>query len=198
MTWVKVCGLTNSDDVAAAIEAGADAIGFVNVPTSPRYVSLQRAAELAGDVPGRSVLLTLDLEPGAALRALAQTGISGIQPYGAHRQATAAAALAAGRLVLFPTHPEPGLDLANVIGLPLLDTPSNTKLGGTGRSFDWALAENMPEQFVLAGGLGPHNVVEAIERVHPWGVDASSRLERAPGKKDHSMVADFINKAKMT
>lgn len=198
MTWVKVCGLTDPGDVAAAVAAGADAIGFINVPASPRYITLDRAADLAAAVTGQTVLLTLDLTPVAALAALESTGISGIQPYGKHRHEVAAAVEAAGHLVLFPTKPEPGLDLSQIHGVPLLDTPSRTKLGGTGRSFDWALAENVPERFVLAGGLGPHNVIDAIERVRPWGVDASSGLERAPGRKDHGMVADFINKAKAT
>ncbi len=198
MTWVKVCGLTTSDDVEVAVAAGADAVGFVNVPESPRYVTLDRATGLAADVTAVTVLLTIDLDPTDALAALDRTGISAIQPYGENRREAAAAALAAGYRVLFSMRPGPDLDLSQVPGIPLLDTPSQTHLGGTGRSFDWELARGVTEAFVLAGGLGPDNVVDAIARVGPWGVDASSGLERSPGHKDHSMVADFINKAKLT
>jgi len=195
---VKVCGLTDPRDVAVAVGAGADAVGFVNVPASPRFVTLERARELAEGLPTATVLLTVDLDPDAALDALERTGITGIQPYGDHRVATAAAVHATGRLVLFPTHPAPDLDLTGIVGIPLLDTPSTTKLGGTGRSFNWQLAASLKDRFVLAGGLGPQNIVEAISQVRPWGVDASSGLEQAPGRKDHGMVADFLNKAKAT
>jgi phosphoribosylanthranilate isomerase len=198
MTWVKVCGLTDESDVAAVVGGGADAAGFVNVPSSPRFVTLGRAAALASDLPVHSVLLTLDLEPTEVLGVLERTGISGIQPYGDHAAATAAVALAAGYLVLFPHKATSDLHLGNSPGIPLVDTPSLTQLGGTGLVFDWSVVASLPERFVLAGGLGPDNVAAAVETVRPWGVDASSGLEESPGRKDHGMVADFINKAKST
>lgn len=198
MTWVKVCGLTAEDDVAAAIAAGADAVGFVNVAASPRFVDTDRAAGLSRDIPIHSVLLTLDLTPDAALRVLEQTGVSGIQPYGAEAGDTARAASAVGYLVLYPQRAEKGTQLSGTPGIPLLDTPSATKLGGTGQVFDWSLLSGVSARFVLAGGLGPHNVGDAIASLHPWGVDASSGLEQSPGRKDHGMVADFITKAKNT
>ncbi len=104
----------------------------------------------------------------------------------------------AGYLVLFSSRPGPDLDTSSIPGMMLLDTPSATKHGGTGETFDWALAAGVDRDFVLAGGLGPHNVARAIETVRPWGVDASSGLERIEGVKDHGMVADFIGKAKRT
>ncbi len=198
MTWVKVCGLTTASDVGVAIQAGADAVGFVNVPASPRFVPLEQAVRLAEGVSVSTVLLTIDTRPEDLVEMLEHTSISGVQPYGAYREEAARAAVDAGYLVLFPTHPGPDVVLAGLPGIPLLDTPSKTKLGGTGQSFDWALAEAMQGEYVLAGGLGPDNVEAAIARVRPWGVDASSRLEKSPGQKDHSMVADFITKAKTT
>ena len=198
MTWVKVCGLTDEGDVAAVVEGGADAVGFVNVFGSPRYVTLDRAAELASDLPIHSVVLTLDLHPTEALAVLERTRMSGIQPYGDNAAATAAIAFEAGYLVLYPHKVMPGLDLADDPGIPLLDTPARTELGGTGRVFDWSLVASLSERFVLAGGLGPDNVAVAVEAVRPWGVDASSRLEQSPGRKDRGMVADFIDKAKST
>ena len=101
-------------------------------------------------------------------------------------------------MVLFPQRATKGMDLSAVPGVPLLDAPSPTALGGTGRTFDWSVIADTRDRFVLAGGLGPSNVAAAIAQVRPWGVDASSGLERAPGKKDRGMVADFIAEAKKT
>ncbi len=198
MTWVKVCGLTREADVAAAINGGADAVGFVNVPSSPRFVSIERASQLAKGISAHTVLLTLDVEPAQVLQILEDSGMTGIQPYGINAGATARAAAAAGYLVLSPQRPTPELKVADCPGIALLDTPSQTALGGTGRVFDWSLAKGLAGRFVLAGGLGPDNVVTAVEMVRPWGVDASSRLELSPGRKDNGMVADFITKAKNT
>ena len=89
------------------------------------------------------------------------------------------------------------VDLAAISGdeLPLLDSDS---IGGTGTTFDWSWLDGLDRPFVLAGGLGPDNVAAAVERVRPWGVDASSGLESAPGVKDLAKVAAFVNKAKAT
>jgi len=196
MTWVKVCGLMTPSDVAVAVEAGADAVGFVAVPSSPRFVELNRVADLASGVPTMTVLLTVDVRSDEMPGLLAAAGVTAVQPYGADREAAARAAAGAGYGVLFPVRAVPGVDVSVVPGIPLLDTPATDKLGGTGRSFDWCLAEDLGLDFVLAGGLGPGNVEDAIRRVQPWGVDASSGLEHSPGRKDHGMVADFIARAK--
>jgi phosphoribosylanthranilate isomerase len=197
VTWVKVCGLTHPQDVVAAVAAGADAIGFVAVPGSPRFVTLERAGELAAGASVRTVLLTVDLAPAEALDALRMTEIGGIQPYGRHAAEAAAAVLEEGFLVLFPQKARPQMTVAGP-GIPLVDTPSRDALGGTGVTFDWQLVAAITERFVLAGGLGPQNIREVVRTVRPWGVDASSKLERTPGRKDHGMVADFITKAKDT
>jgi phosphoribosylanthranilate isomerase len=194
MTWVKVCGLTVAEDVTAAVTAGADAIGLVNVPSSPRFIPLETAFALADGIPVPAVLLTMDFEPDDVLAILHASALAGVQPYGRHRLETARAAERAGYLVLFPLSPEADVDSAP--GIPLLDTPSRSRLGGTGEVFDWAMTEHVERDFVLAGGLGPDNVAEAVRRARPWGVDASSRLEISPGRKDHGMVADFIERAK--
>ncbi len=196
MTWVKVCGLKTVGDISAAVRAGVDAIGLVNVPSSVRYVDIDRAVELADTTPATTILLTLDASPRYVRSVLRNSQIDGVQPYGEHRWAAAEAAADAGYLVLFPTKPEPGLRAESFPGIPLLDTPSQQQLGGTGRTFDWSLADDVTGDFVLAGGLSPDNVQQAVAAVAPWGVDASSGLEREPGQKDHGMVADFIKKAK--
>ena len=196
MTWVKVCGLTRLEDVAVAVDAGADAVGFVNIETSPRYVTLERATALARDVPAHTILLTKDADPRSTLDYLDVSDIDGVQPYGLRADELASAAVAAGYVVLNPRRAASTLDLSVLPGIPLLDTPSDAALGGTGRAFDWRLVESLRGHFVLAGGLGPDNVGEAVDAIAPWGVDASSRLESAPGQKDPGMVAAFIEKAK--
>lgn len=197
MTWVKVCGLTRGEDVAAAVAAGADAVGFVAIAASPRYLPLAAIAELTAGVPITRVLLTVDLEWASARRALEASGANAIQPYGRHVGQTARRAGAAGFLVLRPCRVTGAVDLPPPAqGIPLLDAAEPRRLGGTGRSFDWSLVAGIERDFVLAGGLGPGNVAGAVAAVGPWGVDASSGLESAPGVKDHGRVADFVSEAK--
>ena len=102
MSWVKVCGLTNDADVAAAVAAGADALGFVLAASSPRYVDVSRARLLMEDVPALRILVTVDAAPGAMAEMVAATGADGIQPHGNHAAATARRARDAGLLVLRP------------------------------------------------------------------------------------------------
>lgn len=196
MTWVKVCGLTNSEDVAVAVAAGADAVGFVNIEASPRFVTREEALELARGIPALTILLTLDVEPDEAASMIREGSIDGLQPYGHNADAAVRAVIESGGVALYPQAAGSAID--SVPGIPLLDTPVEGALGGTGRTFDWRLASGFSGRFVLAGGLGPDNVAAAIAAVHPWGVDASSRLEHSPGRKDPSMVASFIEKAKAT
>jgi len=198
VTWVKVCGLTRTEDVAAAVAAGADAVGIVLIPSSPRFVSRERAGALAAAAEGvRRVLLTVDLAPAELAALLDEIGADAIQPYGAHATAVAAAAVAAGIFVLRPVLVAAALELpAPGEGVPLLDATAGAALGGTGRRFDWALATGIEGPWVLAGGLGPDNVAEAVTTLRPWGVDASSGLEAAPGIKDHGRVTAFVREAK--
>ncbi len=196
MTWVKVCGLRTAPAVAAAVEAGADAVGFVTFPPSPRFVTLDEVTALAADVPTLTVLLTVSQTVEAVMGAVLQTGVTGVQPYGLHADDVTTAALDAGLTVLRPVSGRTGVTLADDGSIPLIDTPDDRLVGGTGRSFDWSVLDALDDDFVLAGGLGPHNVAAAIARVDPWGVDASSGLELAPGVKDTGKVTAFIQEAK--
>ena len=198
--WVKVCGLSRPEEVAAAAAAGADAVGFVSVHGSPRFLELGQVAPLADGVPGRvrRVLLTLDLAPGALLAAVEAAHVDGVQPYGRHRAEAAVAAAGEGLFVLEPvpshmiaSYPEPA---AGVV--PLFDTPVPGKHGGTGTAFDWSLLADREGDFVVAGGLGPDNVGQLVQKIGPWGVDASSRLEQSPGVKDLGKVTAFVQEAK--
>jgi phosphoribosylanthranilate isomerase len=198
MTWVKVCGLTRRQDVEAAVEAGADAVGFVIAPESPRRTDPAAVAELAAGIDVVRVLVTVDLGPAALIEAVEVAGVDGVQPHGLHADVAAAAGRDLGLFVLRPVAVRDYLDLPPLPSemIPLLDTYRPGRHGGTGETFDWELAERVPGPFVMAGGLGPDNVAAAVRLVQPWGVDASSRLEAAVGIKDHGKVTAFVREAK--
>ncbi len=196
--WVKVCGMTHPDDVEAAVSAGADAIGFVTWEGSSRWVTPADAASLGDGVPVTRVLVTVDQPTDALLDAARRAGVDGVQPAGRHSAAAAAAAAQAGLFVLRPVAVAGPVDLSHVPAdqMPFLDAKVAGRPGGTGRTWDWELAEGIARDYVLAGGLGPGTVAEAIRRLSPWGVDASSRLEAAPGRKDPDKVRRFVEEAK--
>jgi phosphoribosylanthranilate isomerase len=201
MTWVKVCGLSSEADVDAAVEAGADAVGFVVAEGSPRQVSVDRAAGLIGGVPILTVLVTRDVTSERLTELVEATGAGGVQPHGRHAAHASSTAAIAGRFVLRPIAmgggtPEPDPTTVPEPQVPLLDSAADTAIGGTGARFDWAKIPALDRRFVLAGGLDPENVAEAIAAVRPWGVDASSGLELRRGVKDRGRVVAFIEEAK--
>lgn len=201
MTWVKVCGLAEEADVGAAVDAGADAIGFVLADGSPRQISVERAAALMDGVPIRRVLVTTDMHPDDLSKAVAETGADGIQVHGRHAEEAAAAGVAGGLLVLRQvsmsvTPPDPDPATVPESQTLVLDSAKDGRLGGTGTSFDWDRIPDLRRPFVLAGGLTPENVAAAITTVAPWGVDASSGLESERGVKDTGRVVAFIQEVK--
>jgi phosphoribosylanthranilate isomerase len=196
MTWVKVCGMTRAEDIAAAEAAGADAIGLVLVPESPRAITVDRAAELAATVTTQAVLLTKDLIPEDLIAAALAVGVDAVQPYGAYASEAADMAAEVGLFVLRPIDLDFDVSAIPEAHVPLFDNRSGPELGGTGQTFDLRLLPTTDRRFVLAGGLGPDNVGEAIRLTRPWGVDASSRLESRPGIKDPDLVARFVREAK--
>lgn len=203
MTWVKVCGITDEKALDAAVDGGADAVGFVLFPGSPRFLSLDRAASLMAGVPIATFIVTVDLTPAEALVAAEYTGAVGIQNHGLYATDVAAEAVEAGYLSLHPVRvlsggPEIDTRTIPIQSMPLYDTASSQEHGGTGVAFDWHVLPEPGRPFVLAGGLGPDNVAEAILKVEPFGVDASSKLESEPGVKDPDSIRAFIERAKLT
>ncbi len=201
MTWVKVCGLKEEADVAAAVDAGADAVGFVLAEGSPRQIPVDRAAALMDGVPALRIVVTAHMEPGRAHGVMEATGADGIQAHGEFARETAAAGTAAGWFVLRPVAmggaaPDPDPATVPDDETPILDSVEGRRLGGTGTPFDWETVPDLGRRFVLAGGLNQENVATAIEQVKPWGVDASSGLEVSRGIKDPGRVAAFIEEAK--
>ncbi|GMQ94605.1 MAG: phosphoribosylanthranilate isomerase [Acidimicrobiia bacterium] len=201
MTWVKICGLTTRDAVQAAVDGGADAVGLVLAPGSPRMLTLDRAQELASNTAIATFIVTVDLSPEEALAAAEAVGAAGIQAHGDRSLDVAAEAIEAGYLSIAPIpigQHGPTSELHEVpdASLPLFDASCAAHHGGTGITFDWSLISDQGRPYILAGGLGPDNVQEAIDTLHPFGVDASSRLESEPGVKDLTSIVDFIERAK--
>lgn len=197
MTRVKICGLTREADVDAAVAAGADALGFVFYPQSPRYVTPARAAELTQRIPPfvEVVGLFVNATPEAVLETCAQVPISLLQFHG---DEDAAYCRQFSRPYMRAARVRPGLDLVEFArsfpdarGL-LLDAFVEG-YGGGGHVFDWTLIPpDLPGFLVLSGGLTVGNVGEAIQRVHPVAVDVSSGVEMSKGIKDHDKMRAFV------
>ncbi len=202
--FVKVCGITSPEDGLLAAEAGADAIGLVFWPGSPRAVTVDMARRIAEAVPPFVVRVGVfvDASRDEMARAADQAGLDLLQLHGKEppeacvglpRRALKAVRVGVG------FHPDDALRYEGRAAGILLDTGGGAAPGGTGRAFDWSLARGVRERarfIVLAGGLGPQNVRAAIEAVRPDGVDASSGVESAPGKKDPARVKAFVEAAR--
>ncbi|HEY7304824.1 MAG TPA: phosphoribosylanthranilate isomerase [Bryobacteraceae bacterium] len=185
---VKVCGITCEEDARVAVEAGANALGFNFYPKSPRYVTPEHAAQIIERVPGE--YLRVGVFVGRTGILAHKTKLDVLQLYGeidsidVPREYRIWRALAASAAV----RPDGEFEAL------LLDsfTPQH---GGSGRPFDWTLAKDLPHRIIIAGGLDAANVAQAVETARPWGVDACSKLESAPGKKDPKRVGDFVRAA---
>jgi phosphoribosylanthranilate isomerase len=180
---VKICGITNREDALAAVDAGATALGFNFYSKSPRYITPDLAAEISAGLPVLTVGVFVDT--------LSATSMDVLQLHGSETPAD----IPAGKRVwkAFRVTPEWNPDAMAAYESAeafLLDGPGP----GTGESFDWSRASGL-KRIILAGGLGPDNVAEAIRQVRPWGVDACSRLESAPGRKDHDKMRRFVRAA---
>lgn len=193
--WVKVCGITRLEDVAAAVGAGVDAIGVNAIPGSPRCVNGDQVRKLAAASEVPVLVLVEDMDPDRVVVYLDDLGVDGVQPYGSRAVEVAARGAMAGWLALLPTPVGAAHDLPVGV-LPLFDTPDGELLGGTGRTFDWGTIDPETGRFVIAGGLGPDNVAAAVRATNAWGVDASSRLEVEVGIKDVGKMTAFVREAK--
>jgi phosphoribosylanthranilate isomerase len=193
LTWLKVCGLTRSQDVRAAEGAGADALGFVLVPSSPRLITIDRAAELIKLTQLPAFVLTKDLSPADLIAAALATGATGVQPYGLHASGASEAATEVGLSVLRPV--DPGEDLASIPNdqYPLIDSKTRAGEGSGGQLVDTLSLPKSGRHYVLAGGLTPDNVAGVIATSHPWGVDVSSGVESRLGVKDESLIRLFVD-----
>ncbi len=196
-TRVKICGITRTEDAQAAAEAGADAIGFVFYPRSPRALSVERACEIARRLPPFVGVVALFVNPDPAL---VHEVIGHLRPglLQFHGDETPEQCEAFGHPYLRAARMRKGLDLldlgvrhAHARGL-LLDAFVEG-FGGGGETFDWSLIPpDVGRPIVLSGGLHAGNVAQAIRCVRPWAVDVSSGVERAKGVKDAAAIRDFV------
>jgi len=200
MTLVKICGITNLDDALAALEAGADALGFNFYKPSPRYITPQQARAIIEQLPDS--LLTVGVfvnEEAKTVKDIAEeAGLHALQLHG--DESPEYCRELADFYVIKTFAVSDSFDIQalapyNVEAI-MLDTKHNNLRGGTGRVFDWSVALRVapaiPKLF-LAGGLSPENVENAVEIVRPFAVDACSALEDRPGKKSHERMRVFIN-----
>jgi len=197
-TRIKICGITRIEDALAAAAMGADAIGLVFYAKSPRYIAIDRAAEICAGLPPLVTTVGLFVDAGKGLIAdvLAQVPIDLLQFHGSE---TSAECDCHGRPYIKALRMRPGLDLRGAVAEfasargVLLDTYRPGVPGGTGESFDWSqVPSDLKTPIILAGGLNPSNVRNAVERVRPWAVDVSGGVESAPGLKDGRRITDFV------
>jgi phosphoribosylanthranilate isomerase len=198
-TRVKVCGLTRAVDARAAVLAGADALGVILVPGARRGVSLSEAADVFGPVPPlvTRVGVFVDATPGQVAEAVSALGLHAVQLSGSESPQLCASMPVP---VIKAFHVGPGFDARAIaayqgtIALALLDTALAGVHGGTGRTFDWGIVRSMcvGVPVMLAGGLNPGNVGDAILQARPYAVDVSSGVEAASREKDPGLVAAFL------
>ena len=181
---IKVCGITRREDALVAAEAGASAIGFIFYPQSPRYIPPKRAAALGEGLDLWKVGIFVDESPEAIEAVMRAAHLDVAQIYGGGAPAGARVWKAFRIADAFEGW------LSDDAEAVFLDSAKN------GVSFDWKLARNAGAKVIVAGGLDASNVAAAIDAAKPWGVDASSKLESAPGIKDHDKVRAFVKAAR--
>ena len=199
MTLVKICGITNFDDALAAVEADADMLGFNFYAGSPRYIEPEEARSIINKLPKTviSVGVFVNESLDDVERIASTSGVSVLQLHGDESPEYCAALKRQHVLKVFNTGQNFDYErISNYdVQLIMVDAGAETARGGTGRLSDWSKAREVRELFptmFLAGGLSPENVRAAIEEVEPFGVDACSALELAPGKKDLARVRAFV------
>jgi phosphoribosylanthranilate isomerase len=204
MVFIKICGITNLPDALAAIEAGADALGFNFYRRSPRYIPPGDVRKIIEQLPTNILNIGVFVnEPslGAVAEIAGAAGVRGVQLHGDETPdfCHAIKDLYVIKALRVDSRFSESTALAYKTDAVLLDAYSPTLLGGTGEVFDWSRARERnslwPKLF-LAGGLSPENVREAIETVKPYGVDACSCLEISPGVKDQNRVRAFVAAAR--
>ena len=194
---IKICGITNREDASAAVEGGATAIGFNFYLPSPRYLTPEHAADIDTPPGVRRVGVFVN-EAQHRIEAVAR--MARLDVVQLHGDETAEQAGACPATVWKAVRVTPTLHLdtyaAYTVEALLLDGPAAERYGGAGNVFDWNLAVAAGRRIILAGGLDASNVRCAVELARPWGVDACSRIEAAPGKKDHRKMTEFLSAAR--
>jgi phosphoribosylanthranilate isomerase len=202
---VKICGITSFEDARAAIEFGADALGFIFFSGSPRHMTPEAAVKIVRQIPPfvAKVGVFVDSDVNAVLTVARSTGMDTVQLHGNESAAACDEIAATGLKVIKAFRVKDGSSLDEManyrVNAFLLDSYVPGQLGGTGAKFNWDLAiqaKRFGTPIILAGGLDPQNVSDAVSKVTPYGVDVSSGVEASAGKKDLEKVRQFIARAK--
>jgi len=199
---VKICGLTNLEDALFAARAGADALGFIFYPKSPRYITPKEARLITAKLPPfiTTVGVFVDEGPEKVNEIASEACLGALQLHGNESPAYCAYM---GLSVIKALRVRGEEDIKSMasydVSAFLLDTYKKGQIGGTGEVFDWDLAvkaKGGKKPIILSGGLTPENVAEAVKKVGPYAVDVSSGVEKSPGVKDRDKILAFIRKAK--
>ena len=199
MVKVKICGITNYDDAMASIELGADALGFNFYKKSPRYIDPSQAKSLIESLPPLVSMVGVfvdEFSPDRVVSIAHGVGVGSVQLHGSEGPEYAKQISEVWVFKAFPI--DENFNVGSVSDFPanafLLDTKDKLLKGGTGNSFDWTIALEIKKKgrIILAGGLKPENVFEAICKVQPYGIDVCSGVESEPGKKDLKKLEDLF------
>ncbi len=197
MSRIKICGLTRAEDVHLALDLGADMLGFIHVPKSPRFVTATRLAELLSLVSARAetVVVVQNAAPDLLDQLRADLFFDHFQFHG--DEPPEALQRWRGYKVFHVKDQLPGPQQLAAYGQPfLLDTQVGENRGGTGQPFDWTVLPQVQGRYLVAGGLKPENVYQLVSRYQPWGLDVSSGIEISPGIKDPKQMTQFIEQAR--
>ena len=201
-TKVKICGITSLEDGLVAVDAGADAVGFIFYDRSPRFLSVEQAAAICARLPPFVVKVGVFVNAPEEL-VVAAAGQCGLSLLQFHGEEAPEYCIQFGLMSMKAFRVRGPEVLGQLEHYPtdawLLDAWTPAQLGGTGETFNWDLATEaikLGRPVFLAGGLTPENVAAAITRVRPYAVDVSSGVEAAPGRKDHAKVRAFIAAAR--
>ncbi len=194
---IKVCGITNAADAQDAVAAGATALGFNFYPQSKRYIRPEDAAPIAAQVTVCKVGVFVNEAPAEVARIAALVGLDVVQLHGEEHAADFPKGLRVWKALRVDAAftPETLAPFAAAEAI-LLDGPAGAEYGGAGKPFAWSMAAGLPFRVILAGGLDGSNVAAAMEAARPWGVDACSRIESAPGRKDKCKTEEFVKAAR--
>jgi phosphoribosylanthranilate isomerase len=197
--FVKVCGITSEEDALLAVAMGADAVGFNFVPSSPRFLAASRAADIAKRLPPEILTVGIfrDEVRERVVHLTNEAGLRAAQLHG-HESAEDTQWVRSRVPVVIKAFPGGDKDLPRAAGYGADIVMVDSESPGSGQVFDWSLAEGAPSglRLLLAGGLTPDNVAEAVARVRPWGVDVATGVESAPGVKDPTLVRRFVTAAR--
>ena len=199
MVLVKICGITNLDDALAAVDAGADALGFNFYLRSPRYITPETARSIIDRLPGEvlTVGVFVNEELGAVEKFASVAGVSALQLHGTESPEYCKALTGRYLIKVFATGSEfkPETVLDYDVQAIMIDAFDKQVFGGTGQVSNWSIARKARDLFprlFLAGGLSAENVGDAIDQVIPYAVDVCSSIEIEPGRKDHERVRAFV------